>query len=296
MEREIVKIFDTTLRDGLRNSGVTASLEDELRFLQQLERLKVDAIEIGYGSPTQVESMRRLAESVTSPVVLGLSRVNLKDVRRVLQGVENAKKPGINIFIPTSDSFLKKATMSRQQALDAVVKAVAYARQYLSHIQVSAQDASRTDPAYLVELFAAVIAAGATVLSIADSTSYAIPQQFGQLCHYVRTHVPGVDTVTWSVHCHNDLGLAVANSLAAIENGARQVEGTINGIGERAGNTALEEVVTVLKTRADVFSPVTTNIATEQLIPTSQLLSQFTGIMVSVNKPVVGHNSLPAGH
>ena len=240
--------------------------------------------------------MRQLAESVTGPIVLGLSRVNLKDVRRVLQGVENAKKPGINIFIPTSDSFLKKATMSRQQALDAVVKAVAYARQYLSHIQVSAQDASRTDPAYLVELFAAVIAAGATVLSIADSTSYAVPQQFGQLCHYLRTQVPGGDTVTWSVHCHNDLGLAVANSLAAIANGIRQVEGTINGIGERAGNTALEEVIMVIKTRADVFSPATTNIAAEQLIPTSQLLSQFTGILVSINKPVVGHNSLPAGH
>lgn len=291
MEPEIVKIFDTTLRDGLRNSGVTASLEDKLRFLQQLERLKVDAIEIGYGGPTQVESMRQLAESVTTPIVLGLSRVNLKDVRRVLQGVEHAKKPGINIFIPASDSFLKKSSMSRQQALDAIVKAVAYARQYLHHIQVSAQDASRADPAYLVELFTAVIAAGATVLSIADSTSYAVPQQFGQLCNYVRTHVAGGNTVTWSVHCHNDLGLAVANSLAAIENGVRQVEGTINGIGERAGNTALEEVVTVLKTRADVFSPVTTTIATEQLIATSQLLSQFTGIVVSVNKPVVGANA-----
>ncbi len=291
MEQEVVKIFDTTLRDGLRNSGVTASLADKLRFLQQLERLKVDAIEIGYGSPTQVESMRRLAESVTSPVVLGLSRVNLKDVRRVLQGVEHAKKPGINIFIPASDSFLKKSSMSRQQALDAIVKAVAYARQYLSHIQVSAQDASRADPAYLVELFAAVIEAGATVLSIADSTSYAVPQQFGQLCHYLRTQVPGGDTVTWSVHCHNDLGLAVANSLAAIENGIRQVEGTINGIGERAGNTALEEVIMVIKTRADVFSPATTNIAAEHLIPTSQMLSRLTGIAVSINKPVVGANS-----
>ncbi len=296
MEREVVKIFDTTLRDGLRNSGVTASLEDKLQFMQQLERLNVDAIEVGYGGPTQVESMRRLAESVTGSVVLGLSRVNLKDVRRVLQGVEHAKKPGINIFIPASDSFLKNSTMSRQQALDAVVKAVAYVRQYLNHIQVSAQDASRADPAYLVELFAAVVAAGATVLSIADSTSYALPQQFSQLCNYVRTQVPGGNTVTWSVHCHNDLGLAVANSLVAIENGIRQVEGTINGIGERAGNTALEEVIMVLKTRADVFSPATTHIATEQLIPTSQLLSQFTGILVSINKPVVGHNSLPAGH
>jgi len=296
MEREVVKIFDTTLRDGLRNSGVTASLEDKLRFLQQLERLNVDVIEIGYGSPTQVELMRQLAESVTTPIVLGLSRVNLKDVRRVLQGVEHAKKPGINIFIPASDSFLKKSTMSRQQALDAIVKAVAYAKQYLQHIQVSAQDASRADPAYLVELFAAVIAAGAIVLSVADSTSYALPNQFGQLCHYLRTHVPGADTVTWSVHCHNDLGLAVANSLAAIENGVCQVEGTINGIGERAGNTALEEVIMVLKTRADVFAPATTHIATDQLIPTSQMLARLTGIMVSINKPVVGTNSLPAPH
>jgi 2-isopropylmalate synthase len=296
MEREVVKIFDTTLRDGLHNSGVTASLEDKLRFLQQLERLNVDAIEIGYGSPTQVELMRQLAESVTTPIVLGLSRVHLKDVRRVLQGVEQAKKPGINIFIPTSDSFLKKSSMSSQQALDAIVKAVAYAKQYLQHIQVSAQDASRADPAYLVELFAAVIEAGASVLSIADSTSYAVPQQFGQLCNYVHTHVAGGNTVTWSVHCHNDLGLAVANSLAAIENGVRQVEGTINGIGERAGNTALEEVIMVLKIRADVFSSATTHIATDQLIPTSQMLAQLAGIKVSINKPVVGHNSLSAGH
>ncbi len=296
MEREVVRIFDTTLRDGLRNSGVTVSLEDKLRFMRQLEQLNVDAIEVGYGGPTQVESMRRLAESVTSPVVLGLSRINLNDVRRVLQGVGPAKKPGINIFVPASDTFLEKSRMSRQQALYAITKAVVYARQYVTHIQVSAQDTSRADPAYLVELFAAVIAAGATVLSIADSTSYAIPHQFGQLCHYLRTHVPGGDTATWSVHCHNDLGLAVANSLAAVENGVRQVEGTINGIGERAGNTALEEVIVALKTRADLFSSVTTNIATEQLIPASHMLSQFTGIMVSVNKPVVGHNAVSAGH
>ncbi|HEV8718866.1 MAG TPA: 2-isopropylmalate synthase [Candidatus Binatia bacterium] len=296
MEREVVRIFDTTLRDGLRNSDVTVSLEDKLQFMQQLERLNVDAIEVGYGSPTQVELMRQLAKSVVTPIVLGLSRVNLKDVQRVLQGVEQAKKPGINIFIPASDTFLKKSTMSRQQALDAIGKAVAYARQYLNHIQVSAQDASRADPTYLVELFGAVIEAGATVLSIADSTSYALPRQFGQLCHYMRTHVPRADTVTWSVHCHNDLGLAVANSLAAVENGVRQVEGTINGIGERAGNTALEEVIMALKTRADLFSPATTHIVTEQLIPTSQLLSQFTGIMLSINKPVVGANSLSAAH
>ena len=293
MEREVVKIFDTTLRDGLRNSGVTASLEDKLRFMRQLERLNVDSIEVGYGGPTQVESMRQLAASVTNPIVLGLSRVNLKDVRRVLQGVEQAQKPGINIFIPVSDNFLKKATTSRQQALDAVVKAVSYARQYLPHIQVSAQDAARADPTYLVGLFGAVIEAGATVLSIADSTSYAIPQQFGQLCHDVRTQVPGGDTVTWSVHCHNDLGLAVANSLAAVGSGVRQIEGTINGIGERAGNTALEEVIMVLKACADLFAPATTHIVTEQLIPTSQMLSRLTGIMVSINKPVVGHNSLP---
>jgi 2-isopropylmalate synthase len=274
MEQDIVKIFDTTLRDGLRNSGIAMGLEGKLQFVRQLEQLNVDVIEIGYGGPTQVESMRRIAKGVTNPVVLGLSRVNIKDVRRVLEGVEQAKKPGINIFIPASDSFLGKAKLSRQQATDATVKAVIYAKQYVDHVEVSAQDASRADPMYLVELFAATIGAGATVLCITDTVSSAAPKPFGELCRFVRTRVPRGTEVTWSVHCHNDTGLAVANSLAAIENGVRQVECTVDGIGERAGNTALQQAVVALQSRGDVFSSIKTNIVPAQLIPTSQLLSQ----------------------
>jgi 2-isopropylmalate synthase len=221
--------------------------------------------------------MPKLAVAVTNPVVVGLSRVHIKDVQRVLEGVESAKKPGINIFIPASDIFLQKSKRSRRQAIDATVKAVSYAKQYLGHIEVSAQDASRADPTYLTELFAAVIEAGATVLSIPDSTSYAVPQQFGPLCSLLRQKTPGGDKVTWSVHCHNELGLAVANSLAAIESGVRRVECTANGIGEGAGNTPLQGVVNALKMREDVFASVRTNIAFDQLAAISQLLAEMTG-------------------
>lgn len=275
MERENVKIFDTTLRDGLRNSGITMSLEHKLRFAQQLERLNVDVIEVGYGGPSQIETMRALAKAVTSPVIVGLSRVNLKDVRRVLEGVESAKRPGINIFSPTSDIFLQKAQLSRQQACDSAIKAVTYAKQYVEHIEFSAQDASRANPAYLVEILAAVTEAGATVLSLADSVSYAVPTQFGQLCAFLRTHVPAGSDVTWSVHCHNELGLAVANCLAAIENGIRRVECTVNGVGEGAGNTPLQGVVNALRVREDVFASVRTGISFEQLPVTSRLLTEL---------------------
>ena len=277
MEREQVKIYDTSLRDGLRNSGIGMTLEQKLSFARQLEQLNVDAVEIGYGGPSQIATMGELAKSLTNPVVFGLSRVNLKDVERVLQGVQHAKKPGVNIFSPVSDDFLRRAKKSRQQAIDASAAGVEYARQHVDHVTFSAQDASRADPAYLVEIFAAVIAAGATVVSIADSMSYAVPRQFGHLCDFVRTQTVNGNKVTLSVHCHNELGLAVANSLAAIEHGARQVECTVNGIGEGEGNTPLQGVVNVLKVRDDVFTSVTTAIAYEQLEATSHLLAEIAG-------------------
>ncbi len=282
MERELVKIYDTSLRDGLRNSGISMTLEQKLRFAQQLERLQVDAIEIGYGSPSQVEAMSRLSQSLTGPVVFGLSRVNLKDIQRVLQGVEHAKKPGVNIFSPVSDSFLQKAKKGRQQAVEASVKAVAYAKQYVDYVAFSAQDATRADLAYLVEIFAAVITAGATVVSLADTVSYAVPAPFGQLCHAIRTRVPNGGKVTWSVHCHNELGLAVANSLAAIENGIRQVECTVDGIGEGEGNTRMQGVVTTLKVHEDFFSSVRTGIVYDQLARTSRLLSEIADPMTAM--------------
>ena len=294
MEREIVRIFDTTLRDGEQSPGATMNVEEKVMVARQLEKLNVDVIEAGFAASSEgdFESVCRVAELVTGPIVLSLSRTKEGDVERAIRAAERAKKPGIHIFIATSDIHLKhKLMMSRQEALDAAVLAVSYAKKYLDYIEFSAEDASRTDPEYLVEIFGEVIKVGAVTINVPDTTGYAIPHQFGALFKFLREKTPGGDKVTWSAHCHNDLGLAVANSLAAIENGARQVECTINGIGERAGNTSMEEVVMALKTRADVFRNVTTNIVTEQIYSASQLLSQITGIAVPINKPIVGANA-----
>jgi 2-isopropylmalate synthase len=273
MEGEVVKIFDTTLRDGLRNSGITMSTEQKIAFARQLERLNVDAIEIGYGGPSQVETMKLIAQAMIKPVVYGLSRVNIKDVDRILESVTHARKPGVNIFHPVSDDFLRRAKRTHQQAIENTSKAIAYARQHVDHVVFATQDASRAEPAFLVEMCNAVIAAGATTISIADTVSYALPQQFGELCAFLRANTAGGEKVTWSVHCHNDLGLAVANSLAAVEHGVRQVECTINGAGEGAGNTPLQLVVAALQKRDDVFAAITTNINYDQLLVTGQMLA-----------------------
>jgi len=294
MERELVKIFDTTLRDGEQSPGATMNIEEKVMVARQLEKLHVDVIEAGFAASSEgdFESVRRIAELVTCPIVLSLSRTKEGDIVRALQAVEKAKHPGIHIFIATSDIHLKhKLMMSRQEALDAAAWAISYAKKYLDYIEFSAEDASRTDPEYLVQIFGEAIRCGAVTINVPDTVGYAIPHQYGALFRFLREKVPGGDRVTWSAHCHNDLGLAVANSLAAIENGARQVECTINGIGERAGNTSMEEVVMALKTREDVFSYVTTNIVTEQIYPSSQLLSQITGLAVPSNKPIVGANA-----
>ncbi len=275
MQRAPVKIYDTTLRDGLRNSGITMTLEQKIAFAKQLEALNVDAIEIGYGGPSQIETMKQLARAISEPVVYGLSRVNIKDVDRVLESVEHAKKPGVNIFHPVSDDFLRRAKRTREQAIENTSKAVAYARQHVDHVVFATQDASRADPAFLVELCHAVIAAGAKTISVADSVSHALPQQFGELCAFLRANVVGGDTITWSVHCHNEIGLAVANSLAAVEHGVRQVECTINGAGEGAGNTSLQPVIAALHKREDVFSAVTTTVNHDQLVMTGRMLAEI---------------------
>lgn len=274
MERERVTIYDTSLRDGLRNSGVTMTQEQKLRFARQLERLTVDAVEVGYGGPSQIESMKQLATALTQPVVYGLTRVNIKDVDRVLEGVGHAKYPGVNIFSPTSNDFLKKAKKSWQEAIDTVAAAVAHAKQHVDHVMFSAQDASRADPVLLIRICNAAISAGATTISIADSVSYAVPSQFGALCQFLRAQVSEANAVTWSVHCHNEIGLAVANSLAAIEHGFRQVEGTVDGIGEGEGNTPLQLLVLALQSRQDVFKTVESNIAVEQFAEASRLVRE----------------------
>ncbi len=294
MERELVKIFDTTLRDGEQSPGATMNIEEKVMVARQLEKLNVDVIEAGFAASSDgdFESVRRVSELVTSPIVLSLSRTKEADVIRAIKAVEKAKRPGIHIFIATSDIHLKhKLMMSRQEALDAAVWAVSYAKKYLDYLEFSAEDASRTDPEYLVQIFGEAIKAGAVTINVPDTVGYAIPHQYGTLFKVLREKVPGGKNVTWSAHCHNDLGLAVANSLAAIENGARQVECTINGIGERAGNTSMEEVVMALKTREDVFADVKTNVISEQIYPSSQLLSQITGLSVPQNKPIVGANA-----
>ena len=294
MERELVKIFDTTLRDGEQSPGATMNPEEKVMVARQLEHLNVDVIEAGFAASSEgdFESVCRVAALVRGPVVLSLARTRREDVDRAIRAVEKARNPGIHIFIATSDIHLKhKLMMSREEVIEAAAWAVGHAKKHLDYIEFSAEDASRTDPDYLVQVFGEVIRAGAVTLNVPDTTGYAIPHQFGELFRYLREKTPGAEKVTWSAHCHNDLGLAVANSLAAIESGARQVECTINGIGERAGNTSLEEVVMALKTRADVFANVTTRVAAEQIYPASQLLARITGIAVPINKPIVGANA-----
>jgi 2-isopropylmalate synthase len=246
-----VQIFDTTLRDGEQSPGATMNVEEKLAIARQLEHLGVDVIEAGFAASSDgdYESVRRVAELVTRPIVLSLARTREQDVDRAIRAVEHGKRPGIHIFIATSDIHLKhKLMMSRRDVLDAAVWAVRRAKQHLDYVEFSAEDASRSDPDYLVEVFTAVIEAGARTINVPDTTGYALPEEYGALFKMLRERVPGGDRVVWSAHCHNDLGMAVANSLAAVQNGARQIECTVNGIGERAGNTSMEEVVMAMHT------------------------------------------------
>jgi 2-isopropylmalate synthase len=288
-----VQIFDTTLRDGEQSPGATMNMEEKLAIARQLEHLGVDVIEAGFAASSDgdYEAVRRVASVVTKPIVLSLARTREQDIDRALRAVDAAKRPGIHIFIATSDIHLKhKLMMTRQDVLDAAVWAVTRAKQHVDYVEFSAEDASRSDVEYLIDVFGAVIAAGAKVINVPDTTGYALPQEYGALFRTLRERVPGGERVIWSTHCHNDLGLATANSLAAVQNGARQVECTINGIGERAGNTAMEEVVMALKTRREQFH-VDTGVVTEEIYATSRLVSQITGLTVQVNKAIVGENA-----
>jgi 2-isopropylmalate synthase len=289
----IVKIFDTTLRDGEQSPGASMDVEEKVVIARQLEKLGVDVIEAGFAASSEgdFESVVRVSKEAKRPLVVSLARAQEGDIKRALKAVEHAKRPGIHIFIATSDIHMKhKLRMTRNEVLDAAAWAVNYAKKHIDYIEFSAEDASRSDWDFLVQVFSEVIRMGAKTVNVPDTTGYAIPSEFGSLVGYLVEKTEGSDRVTWSAHCHNDLGLAVANSLAAVANGARQVECTINGIGERAGNTSLEEVVMALKTRRSLFG-VDTNIVTEQIYPTSRLLSQITGIPIPINKPIVGDNA-----
>jgi 2-isopropylmalate synthase len=290
---DYVRIFDTTLRDGEQSPGATMNVAEKVAIARQLERLNVDVIEAGFAASSDgdFESVRKVAEAVTAPVVLSLARTRELDVDRALAAVEHARNPGIHIFIATSDIHLKyKLMMNREEVLTSAVWAVERAARQMKHVEFSCEDASRTDWDYMVSLLREVIAAGATVINLPDTTGHAIPAEYGRMFNYVRERVPSAGKVRWSAHCHNDLGLAVANSLAAIQNGARQIECTINGIGERAGNTSMEEVVMALRTRKDLFE-IESRVNTRQIYPASRLLCQVIGWPVPPNKPIVGDNA-----
>ena len=291
MERVI--IFDTTLRDGEQAAGGSLNLQEKLEIARQLEKLGVDVIEAGFPvtSPGDFEAVSLIAKEIRIPVICVLTHADLKAVDQSWEAVKGAERPRIHIVLSSSDIHLfYQLRKSRDEILEMSCNTVARARKYCNDVEFSAMDASRTEPEYIYEILRAVIEAGATTVNIPDTVGYAMPEQFGALIEGVFKNVPNIDRAIVSVHCHNDLGLAVANSLEALRRGARQVEGTINGIGERAGNASLEEIVMTLKTR-QVFFDLTTNIDTTQIYNTSRLVSELTGFAVQPNKAIVGANA-----
>ncbi len=297
MSEDLIRIFDTTLRDGEQSPGCSMNFREKLTIARQLERLGVDVIEAGFpiASDGDFDSVRAIARALTEVIVCGLARTSKLDIDRAAQAVEAAKKPRIHTFIATSDIHLEyKLRMSREQVLGEVDRAVRQAKSFVDDVEFSAEDATRSDRDYLVEVFSTAVAAGATTLNVPDTVGYTTPREYGELIGYLREHVEGAADSTgviFSVHCHDDLGLAVANSLAAIRAGARQIECTVNGIGERAGNTSLEEIVMALKTRSDEFTGLATGIHTVEIYPSSRLLCSVTGVQVQPNKAIVGDNA-----
>ena len=288
-----ILIFDTTLRDGEQSPGASMNLEEKLEVAKQLARLKVDVIEAGFPncSPGDFEAVKAVAQQIKGPVIAGLSRAMEADIDRTWEAVRHSDKPRIHIFLATSDIHLEhKLKKTREQAFDLAVAAVKRAKSYCDDVEFSAEDASRSDVDYLCRVVEAVIEAGATTVNIPDTVGYAIPHEFAQLITTLKQRVPNIGKCVLSIHCHNDLGLAVSNSLAAVLAGADQVECTINGIGERAGNAALEEIVMAIDTRQDVFG-VGTGINTKEIYRTSRLVSDVTGLTVQVNKAIVGSNA-----
>lgn len=286
-------IFDTTLRDGEQSPGASMNPHEKLRVARQLEKLGVDIIEAGFpvASDGDFESVRQIAREIRGVQIAALARAGLADIDRAWEAVREASHPRIHTFISSSDIHLKyQLKKTREQVLKEACAAVKHARQYTANVEFSPMDATRTDKSFLCEMVEAVIASGAGTVNIPDTVGYAIPEEFGELILYLFDHVRNIRKAVISVHCHNDLGLAVANSLTAVKQGARQVECTINGIGERAGNAALEEVIMALQTRKDFFG-YQTNIKTENLYHSSRLLSQITGIPVQPNKAIVGANA-----
>jgi 2-isopropylmalate synthase len=288
-----VFIFDTTLRDGEQSPGNTMNTQEKIRVARQLESLGVDIIEAGFpiASEGDFDAVRQIAGIIRNCEVAGLARANDADIDRAWEAIKEAAKPRIHTFISTSDIHLKyQFKKTREEILKIAVDSVKRAKQHTPNVEFSAMDATRSDWDYLCQVFTAVIDAGAVTINVPDTVGYAVPHEFGALIKYITEHVPNIGQAVISVHCHNDLGLAVANSIAAIRNGARQVECTINGIGERSGNASLEEIVMILRTRKDAMG-LYTGITTEKLYPASRLLTSITGVSVQPNKAIIGANA-----
>ncbi len=287
---DYVTILDTTLRDGEEAPGFGLTIPHKVEMAQQLARLGVDAIEAGFpaASPENFEAVQRISREVRGPIITGLARAAASDIDQCWEAVKDAQHPRIHTFLPSADMHAEG--LQREQAKARAVAMVARARSYTPEVEFSPMDATRSDWAYVAEIFGAVIDVGATTVNIPDTLGFAQPDELALMVSYLREHVSNIERAVISVHCHNDLGVAVANSLAAIDAGARQVECCINGIGERAGNAALEELVMALTVRRDRHH-VEHGIRLEQLVPTSSLLQQFTGVLVQPNKAVVGINA-----
>jgi 2-isopropylmalate synthase len=288
-----VRIFDTTLRDGEQAPGFSLRVSEKLRLARQLDALGVDIIEAGFpiASPADAEAVQRISQEIRRPVIACLARCHRADLEKAAEAIKPADKGRIHTFIATSDLHLKaKLRMTREQCLEAAIEAVRFARHHTFDVQFSAEDATRSDLDFLCRVVEAVVKAGANTINLPDTVGYATPDEIREFFTNIRSRVPNSDKVIFSTHCHDDLGLAVANSIAAVQGGAQQIECTVNGIGERAGNASLEELVMAFKVRQERL-PYTTSINTRELYPSSDLLTRLTGQGVQVNKAIVGRNA-----
>ena len=293
MERVRITVFDTTLRDGEQSPGCSMNVHEKLRMAHQLDRLGVDVIEAGFpiASDGDFEAVQAIAAAVRRPVICGLARACPADIERAWQALKAAARPRIHVFLATSDIHLKyKLRISREQCLEQARSSVRLAKSFCHDVEFSPEDATRTDREFLCQVVQAVVDEGATTVNIPDTVGYTMPAEYAEIIQMLRERVRGIENVTISVHCHNDLGLAVANTLAALGVGARQVECTINGIGERAGNASLEEIVMATRVRPDRYA-FDIAVASEHLYPASQLLSEITGVPVQPNKAIIGRNA-----
>ena len=293
MAQEKVIIFDTTLRDGEQSAGIGLTTNEKLEIARQLERLGVDVIEAGFAasSPGDLEAVKAISAEIKKPIVASLARCYIPDVDAAWEGVKDAKNPRLHVFISSSDNHIMNLLRKNpEEVLETAVASVEKAKSYCDDVEFSPMDATRTDPEYLFQMLEAVIDAGATTVNIADTVGYAIPSEFAQRIEDIKSNVPNIDKAIISVHCHNDLGLSVANSLAAVKAGVRQVEGCINGLGERAGNASLEEIIMAINTRDDFFN-ISTDVDTTQIYRTSRLVSDITGFTIQPNKAIVGANA-----